>query len=253
MLYRRRHTGAAPYDDTLRAEQLAQPPGPRSRFHNSESLTAAPAAAAVCSRRCREALPQPAGNLGLAWPPVRPILSLAFGVDARYVSGAVSLVLRPMVRLGRGAFFGPPVGDRRLSRLARPRRIPFGRLTPLPTPPPNALRPARPSAPRSASTVREADSPLRVAVRCAHRLPGCLSDPTAPVTPLAPAPRDVSPKVLTVFKLIYCGSSRPREVPWAAVRLTCPNAIRKAASPPICSALSGQPGWNSTPPCHGPR
>ena len=55
--------------------------------------------------------------------------------------------LRPVVRLGWGAFFGSLVGDRRLSsRCARSRWIPFGRLTPLPTPPPNAARPPSPSS-----------------------------------------------------------------------------------------------------------
>ena len=66
--------------------------------------------------------------------PVRSMVLRAFG-------------LRPVVRLGWGAFFGSLVGDRRLSsRCARSRWIPFGRLTPLPTPPPNAARPPSPSS-----------------------------------------------------------------------------------------------------------
>src|SRR5262249_21743810 len=83
-------------------------------------------------------------------PPRGPILSVAFGADARSVSGAVSLWAPPVGSIGLGSVFGPPVGDRRLPRSPRPRRIPFGRLTPLPTPPPKAARPP-PVGSRSAS------------------------------------------------------------------------------------------------------
>src|SRR5262249_57163352 len=45
------------------------------------------------------------------WPgsPRGPILAVAFGADARPVSGAGSLVLRPLVRLRWGAFSAHPL------------------------------------------------------------------------------------------------------------------------------------------------
>ena len=77
------------------------------------------------------------------WPgsPLSPILSVAFGADARKVSGAASPRAPPAGSTGLGSVFSPPVVDHRLPRWTRPRWIPFGRLTPLPTPPPNAPRP----------------------------------------------------------------------------------------------------------------
>ena len=128
--------------------------------------------------------PAPAGKeLGAGPAPRSPSYSIV-GVRRRcpLCFWCCEPCARPDGSIGLGSVFGPPVGDRRLIPLAGPRRIPFGRLTPLPTPPPNALRPGRPLTPRLASAVREADSPLRIAVRSARRLPRWLPTCTPPAT-----------------------------------------------------------------------
>src|ERR1700722_19675818 len=52
-----------------------------------------------------------------------------------------AFTLGPLVRLGWGAFSAHSFGDDRLPRCSRSWSIPLGRLVPLPTPPPDALRP----------------------------------------------------------------------------------------------------------------
>src|SRR4051812_35996589 len=82
-------------------------------------------------------LPHRAGNLGQRLAR----LALASGVDARLVTGALSLTLGPLVRLGWGATFGPRVWCPPPARHDWAGWIPLGRLVPPPTPPPHAPSP----------------------------------------------------------------------------------------------------------------
>jgi len=91
--------------------------------------------------------PSRQGTGGWSGSAAGPMLAVAFGVETRKVSGAARLRVPPVGSTGSGSVCGPPVGDRRLSCSARPRWIPLGRLTPLPTPPPKALRLASPLRP----------------------------------------------------------------------------------------------------------
>lgn len=163
------------------------------------------------------ACPQPVKELGLARLPYASYSRRAFGVGARTVSGAASICAPPFGSIGLGSVFGPPVGDRRLPRSTWPCRIPFGRLTPLPTPPPNAPGPACSSAPQFASAAMEADLQLRVAAQRARRTFDQLSQAHADHL-LRPLPvKPFPPKVCMGFKLTYCVTSLPSKVPWAAI------------------------------------
>jgi hypothetical protein len=171
----------------------AQQPGRLEAIILWKGVMPARSAVAACSRRCREALPPAVKELGLAGRPRAAILPMAFGADARMVSGAVSLCAPPVCSTGLGSVFGPPVGDRHPPRQARPRRIPLGRLTPLPTLPPNALRPGWTAAPRLASAATEADLPLPVAALGARRSPDPLTHLLPPTTLPPPTARSFSP------------------------------------------------------------
>ena len=81
--------------------------------------------------------PTEPGTWGLPGTAPPTMLSSASGVDARSVSGAASLALGPVVRLGWGAFSAHSFGDGRPPGSPGPRSIPLGRLVPLPTPPPD--------------------------------------------------------------------------------------------------------------------
>src|SRR5262249_55022625 len=87
---------------------------------------------AICRRRLLQRLVRDSAGLRRPTKPgTGSIYYLsAFDVDARSVSGAVSICAPPAGSTGLGSVFGPPVGDRRMSCLARPRWIPFGRLPP---------------------------------------------------------------------------------------------------------------------------
>src|SRR5262249_19253786 len=161
--------------------------------------------------------PQPARNWG--WPG-SPWLLFYRGVRRRCPYGfwCCEPCAPPVGSIGLGSVFGPPVGDRRLPRLTGPRRILFGRLPPLPPPPPNALRPACPSGPRLASAAREADLPLQVAVLGARHPPDYLAHLPPGNNPATAHGQVIFPNVLTEFKLTSCGTSVPKEVPWAALR-----------------------------------
>ena len=60
-------------------------------------------------------LPPRARNLGLVLRPAAAYSIWAFGVDARKVSGAVSLQAPPDCSTGLGSDFGPLSGDHRLT------------------------------------------------------------------------------------------------------------------------------------------
>ena len=159
--------------------------------------------------------PSPARNLGLARLPSDAYSTRGVRRRCPYGFWCCEPCAPPVGSTGLGSVFGPPVGDRRLPRSSRPRRIPFGRLTPLPTPPPNALRPRlrlRPGWPLPQQRwIRRYGSPFGVCAASRLFVPPLYS----PFSAAAPG-EAIFPKVWTRFKLTYGASSLPREVPWAA-------------------------------------
>ena len=92
--------------------------------------------------------PLAARNLGLVGHPVASYCTRGVRCRCPFCFWCGEPRLTPDGSIGLGSVFGPPVGDRGPSCRARLRRIPFGRLMPLPTPPPNAAvsRPREPTS-----------------------------------------------------------------------------------------------------------
>ena len=134
----------------------------------------------------------------------------------------LELLLGPLVRLGWGAFSAHSFGDHRLPHLVGPRWIPLGRLVPLPTPPPDALRPRFPlfCAPQP--------SRLQVPNRGARQVR--LTAPTSPLSEKCcrALPQDDSPQGLIriPLKLHYAvvGTSASLGSSWGGPVLTSSTA-----------------------------
>ncbi len=133
-------------------------------------------------------VPSRPGTWGWSISPSRLIVPVAFGVDARFVSGAASLVARPGGSIGLGSVFGPLVGDDRLPRMSKSRSIPFGRLVPLPTPRRTPLFRSREKSVLPASPIKR--GPVRGA-------PKCESAPHATTQTEKPAARPRGPFILS--------------------------------------------------------